>query len=407
LAAWWSRTIKSVAHLLQTLLARGFTFCSHKTEMAECLYAAGRGKLGSGSSGAGTTPAADSARPASVQRLSLLATLRYGSANFLLVLGAAALVIGGWAIWGVLALALVFGSFADEVSGDDDTSLKESRCIFCTVNLYLTLPLVGLLAFLLVRFAALRPSLTEQPLETIGALWLTGYLFALAGATVAHELTHRSNRLAKLSAYLLLGFTGNASFVIYHIYTHHRQVGTYHDAATARRGERLRTFMARTLTQQFAQAARFEAARLKRKGLSPYSWRNELILAHLVPLAILVLAGIFRRVERRDRNSPRRSDWALVSRAHQLRGALWVGARRKFADHAASQLGLLSNPLERPALQFAATRRPSYVRQQSVLAVERPARRADIALWLPNHGLHRAHPAALAPHHEEVARRLG
>jgi hypothetical protein len=47
-----------------------------------------------------------------------------------------------------------------------------------------------------------------------------------------------------LSAYLLLGFTGNASFVIYHIHTHHRQVGTYDDAATARRGERLRTFMA-------------------------------------------------------------------------------------------------------------------------------------------------------------------
>jgi hypothetical protein len=62
--------------------------------------------------------------------------------------------------------------------------------------------------------------------------------------------------------------------VIYHIYTHHRVVGTYDDAATARRGERLRTFMARTLTQQFAQALHFEAVRLKRKGLSQYSWRN-------------------------------------------------------------------------------------------------------------------------------------
>ena len=110
----------------------------------------GGGELGSGGSGGGTTPAS-SARQASAQGLSLLATLRYGSANFLLVLGAAALLIGGWAIWGVLALALVFGSFADEVSGDDDTSLKESRCLFCTVNLYLTLPLVSLLAFLLVR----------------------------------------------------------------------------------------------------------------------------------------------------------------------------------------------------------------------------------------------------------------
>ena len=178
----------------------------------------GSNEFGSGGLGAaGTTTATEGSGGSSAQSRSLLATLRYGSANFLLVLGAAALLIGGWAIWVVLALALVFGSFADEVSGDDDTSLNESQCIFCTLNLYLTLPLVGLLAFLLVRFAALRPSLAEQPLEAIGALWLTGYLFALAGATVAHELTHRSNRLAKLSAYLLLGFTGNTSFVIYHI----------------------------------------------------------------------------------------------------------------------------------------------------------------------------------------------
>jgi hypothetical protein len=40
-------------------------------------------------------------------------------------------------------------------------------------------------------------------------LWLVGYLFALAGATLAHELTHRNSRFAKVSAYRLLGFTGN------------------------------------------------------------------------------------------------------------------------------------------------------------------------------------------------------
>jgi hypothetical protein len=160
--------------------------------------------------GAGAALAAAAAKPGG-QPSSLLAVLRYGSANLLLVLGAAALIIGGWAPWVVLALALVFGSFADEVSGDDDTSLKESRCPFCTLNLYLSLPLVTLLAFLLVRFAAASPRLFEQPFEMIGALWLAGYLFALVGATVAHELTHRSNRFAKLSAYFLLGFTGNAS----------------------------------------------------------------------------------------------------------------------------------------------------------------------------------------------------
>jgi hypothetical protein len=91
----------------------------------------GGSELGSGhSGGAGTTVPAQAEKPGSVQRRSLLATLRYGSANFLLVLGAVALIIGGWAIWAALAFALVFGSFADEVSGDDDTSLKENRCAF-------------------------------------------------------------------------------------------------------------------------------------------------------------------------------------------------------------------------------------------------------------------------------------
>jgi alkane 1-monooxygenase len=226
------------------------------------------------------------------RRYALSETWRYGSANLLLLLGSASILMGGWAPWLVLAVAMVLGSFADEIGGDDRTTLGDGACWFCKLNLYLSLPLVCLLALALIRFAATQPSLTEDPFELIGVLWLSGYLFALVGATVAHELCHRTSPLAKLSAYVLLGFTGNASFVTYHLYAHHRQVGTLDDAATARRGERLRTFMARTLVQQFVQAAQIEAVRLRRRGLSPWSWRNPLILAHLAPLAIVVIAGI-------------------------------------------------------------------------------------------------------------------
>jgi hypothetical protein len=234
----------------------------------------------------------DSARPSFFRRLGPIASWRYGSANLLLLLGSASLVVGGWAPWLVLGVAMVLGSFADEVSGDDRTALNVDACTFCKINLYLSLPLVSLLALALVRFAAAKPNLTEQPLELIGVLWLSGYLFALVGATVAHELCHRTNLPARAAAHLLLGFTGNASFAIYHIYAHHRQVGTYNDASTARRGERLRTFMARTFVQQFAQAARIEAARLRRRGLTPWSWQNRLILAHAAPLSIVALAAI-------------------------------------------------------------------------------------------------------------------
>lgn len=231
--------------------------------------------------------------PLAPQHPGLAETWRYGSANVLLVLGAAAIFAGGWVPWLVLAVALGLGSFADETGGDDRTTLDQRSCWFCKVNLYLSLPLVCLLAATLIHFAATEASLTAKPFELIAVLWLSGYLFALVGATVAHELCHRTSRMAKLSAYVLLGFTGNASFVTYHLYAHHRQVGTLDDAATARRGELLRTFMARTLVQQFMQAARIEAAQLRRRGLSPWSWRNRLILGHIAPVTIIVLAGVF------------------------------------------------------------------------------------------------------------------
>jgi len=230
--------------------------------------------------------------PAFWQPDGILTAWRYVSANVLLLLGSASLLVGGWAPWLLIAVAMVLASFADETSGDDRALLNDSVRTFCNVNLYLSLPLISLLAVLLVLFAAERPSLTDRPLELIGALWVVGYLFALVGATVAHELSHRTNKPARAVAHALLGFTGNTSFVIYHIYAHHRLVGTYHDASTARRGERLRTFMARTLVQQFAQAARIEAARLRRSGLTPWSRHNRLILAHIAPLSILGLAGI-------------------------------------------------------------------------------------------------------------------
>ncbi|HUU67607.1 MAG TPA: alkane 1-monooxygenase [Methyloceanibacter sp.] len=234
----------------------------------------------------------DAAKPSLFQRDGLLATWRYMSANVLLVLGAASLVVGGYAPFAVIAVAMAVASFADEAGGDDDTTLSDRARAFCNFNLYLSLPLMCLLAVLLVRFAAERPNPIDWPLEWIGALWVTGYLFALVGATVAHELTHRPGKMAHLVAQILLGFTGNSSFAIYHVYVHHRQVGTYDDASTARRDERLRTFVARALVQQFTQAAQVEAARLRRKGLPVWSRHNRLIQAHLAPLSILVLALI-------------------------------------------------------------------------------------------------------------------
>ena len=223
----------------------------------------------------------------------IFAARQYATANVLLALGALSLLVGGWMPFAVIVLILAFGSFADELSGEDLDRLGDRGRAFYNANLYLSLPLMCLLSVLLAVFAR-DASFTDQPLQTIGAIWVVGYLFALVGATVGHELSHRQGWILQAAAHLLLGFTLNPSFVLYHVHLHHRRVGNYDDASTARRGERLLVFFGRAVYGQFAQAAAVEAARLRRKGIPVWSLRNRLILAFAAPVSItaaLALVG--------------------------------------------------------------------------------------------------------------------
>jgi len=236
-------------------------------------------------------PSTDEAKSSQTWWSGVFAAGQFASANILLLLGSASLIVSGWAPFAVIVLIMIFGSFADEISGDDWDRLSDSARAFFNFNLYLSLPLMFVLTALLVLFSLEYPSFADHPVQLIGAIWAVGYLLALVGATVGHELTHRQGRLPQTIAHLLLGFTGNTSFTIYHVHVHHRLVGTYEDASTARRGERFPTFVARTIIQQFTQAARVEAARLRRRGMPVWSHHNRLIRAHAAPLSILAVVA--------------------------------------------------------------------------------------------------------------------
>lgn len=221
----------------------------------------------------------------------ILAAGQYASANILLLLGSVSLVVGGWMPFVVILLIMVFGSFADELSGEDLDRLGDGARTFYNFNLYLALPLMCLLAVLLALYAR-NSGVTDHPLQTVGAIWVTGYLFALVGATVGHELTHRQGWMPQAVAHVLLGFTFNTSFVIYHVHVHHRRVGSYDEASTARRGERLFPFLARAVYGQYAQASAVEAERLRRKGRPVWSLHNRFIQALAAPLAIVVIVAL-------------------------------------------------------------------------------------------------------------------
>jgi alkane 1-monooxygenase len=89
----------------------------------------------------------------------------------------------------------------------------------------------------------------------------------------------------------LLAFTGNTSFAVSHVHTHHRHVGTQKDSATARRDENVFGFTIRAGIQGPKEAFAQEAERLGRMGLSAWSWRNRVISGQAYTLGIGTVAA--------------------------------------------------------------------------------------------------------------------
>ncbi len=231
--------------------------------------------------------------------------LRYALTNAFIVIFIVALLSGGWQIWAVLALAMLTGGGLDEAVGDDETQVGPVNVLFFNVNLYATFPLLVVTTWCLLGLIASTRGLdlgmanqmasdkSGEPVPLIGAIIGTGYFYGLAGVTVAHELTHRIGKpLAMLSARLLLSFTLNPTFEVYHLQGHHRDVCTYGDAATSRRGEYVLTFVARTIAGQSLQGWRLESKRLQRQGLDTWSLRNRILAGIVCSMLILIAAGL-------------------------------------------------------------------------------------------------------------------
>ena len=220
--------------------------------------------------------------------------MRYGLSNALVLAFIAALVYGGWPIWTVLVLAALTGGVIDETVGDDGGEISGRGWAFVEANLYATLPLLAVMTWLLLGYVASAAAGQSGAGASalIAAVLGTGYFYALTGVTVAHELTHRvTNPLALICARILLAFTLNPTFESYHVLGHHRDVCTYDDAATARRGEYVLAFMVRTVVHQSIQGWRLEAERLDRKGFGAWSLRNR-VLAGIACSAAIAIAAV-------------------------------------------------------------------------------------------------------------------
>ncbi len=126
------------------------------------------------------------------------------------------------------------------------------------------------------------------PLAALAAGMVTGAL----GITLAHELGHRNNRFEQTMAKLLLAPVCYLHFIIEHNHGHHANVATPKDPATARLGESLYYFVARSIIGSYQHAWTLETRRLRRKNLPLFSYHNAMIGYSLSPLLFAVAAWL-------------------------------------------------------------------------------------------------------------------
>jgi alkane 1-monooxygenase len=132
------------------------------------------------------------------------------------------------------------------------------------------------------------------------ALWqkiALGFSIGLFGGTiinVAHELIHRSSRVARLHANAALASVCYMHWGLEHVQGHHRHVATPHDPATARRGQTIYSFWWQSVVGGYVSAWRIERGLLAKAGKPVWSRHNDMLWFAAWPVLLCaVLTGTF------------------------------------------------------------------------------------------------------------------
>jgi alkane 1-monooxygenase len=133
------------------------------------------------------------------------------------------------------------------------------------------------------------PTFIELAFVTV-SIGVTSGMFCISAA---HELMHRTGRLNKVLAEILMTSVSYTHFCIEHVRGHHCHVGTPKDPATARFGESFYEFYPRTIFGGLLDAWNHEAARLYRRGQRSWGPGNRMIryAANLIVLYVVVGYG--------------------------------------------------------------------------------------------------------------------
>ena len=193
-----------------------------------------------------------------------------------------------WMLWVPLLSLYVVIPLLDYLFPNDRSNPPEQIVpqleadIYYRVLNHLTVPL----HFIILITGAWFVASHELGLSGFLAISLTVGVIGGFGINTGHELGHKQNRLDRWAARLVLAVPFYGHFTVEHNAGHHTEVATPEDSASARYGESIYQFVLREVPGGLHRAWRLEGKRLQRRGLSPWSWRNEILQSYAISVVL-------------------------------------------------------------------------------------------------------------------------
>lgn len=189
---------------------------------------------------------------------------------------------------------VVFGlvPIADHLIGEDATNPTEEEVSLLDGDWFYQLVTAAVLPVQVASIlfcGAMFLSADSWP-EALGYLFSCGIVSGATTITAAHELIHKPTRWESLAGGALLATVWYATFKPEHLYGHHRHVATPKDGSTAYKGENVYRFILRAMRNNPREGFAIAAERLRRKKVSAWSWRNEMVWWTGLSAALTALA---------------------------------------------------------------------------------------------------------------------
>ncbi len=136
-----------------------------------------------------------------------------------------------------------------------------------------------------------------QSFETVGYLLSFGIVLGTNGINVAHELGHRTTKIERLLAKILLLPALYMHFYIEHNFGHHVNVGTPDDPATSKKNQSVFSFWFTSVVGQIRSATAIQKKLLHNRTAGFFSIYNDFFYYQLFQLSYLIIVGYFFGIE--------------------------------------------------------------------------------------------------------------